>query len=403
MKNLFKTPEAKRVFASLLKPLFSLWVCLVCLFPLSTAQNTPPEITPPDDLVGCMNMTTDTLWFTATDADLDSLVLQVFSSNPIIVPDTNITLGGISPDYYLIIEPDSGETGAVFITIVAMDSLDDDTEVFEIDFQEDTYISEQPEGDTVCETDLVILNVSAEGSDLEYQWQKDGADLTGFSATQPFLFVGQAELSDAGTYNCIVTGVCGPAVSSDTISLVVLAEPDILDQPESLTLCEGDDGMLSIVATGSGSALSYQWFSGLTPVTGGDSSVLSLTNVDSDDQGFYACVITNGDSCQVISDLVFVTVDPCTNIRQEDFLTDFLLFPNPASRLVRINFAPVPATFELEVLGIDGRQTGLLLKNIPAGTSEIELKVGDLPAGVYMVRIRQEEKVMVKRFVKIPD
>jgi hypothetical protein len=83
-----------------------------------------------------------------------------------------------------------------------------------------TAISKQPTGLTVEKGKAFELSVEATGGDLSYQWQKDGADISG--ATSATYAVTSANDGDGGSYRCVVTGGCG---SVTTDAAVVNVEP----------------------------------------------------------------------------------------------------------------------------------------------------------------------------------
>jgi hypothetical protein len=83
-----------------------------------------------------------------------------------------------------------------------------------------TVITQQPVGTVDVQAGQPFqLTVAATGSGtLQYQWFKDGAELTGEVA--PAYNVSAAQASDAGEYYCRVTSECGP-VNSDTTSVTI--------------------------------------------------------------------------------------------------------------------------------------------------------------------------------------
>lgn len=81
-----------------------------------------------------------------------------------------------------------------------------------------TAITTQPSGLTVEQSKSFTLRVAASGSDVKYQWKKDGAPITG--ATQAEYTVQAAALTDGGSYSCTVEGGCG-SVTSESVTVVV--------------------------------------------------------------------------------------------------------------------------------------------------------------------------------------
>jgi hypothetical protein len=83
-----------------------------------------------------------------------------------------------------------------------------------------TAITTQPQSQTVCAGSNVALNVVAGGSGLTYQWRKNNGVISG--ATSSTLTINNAQVSDGGTYDVIVTGICG-TLTSTTATLTVNA------------------------------------------------------------------------------------------------------------------------------------------------------------------------------------
>lgn len=81
-----------------------------------------------------------------------------------------------------------------------------------------TAISKQPTGATIEKGKPFELSVTATGGTLGYQWQKDGADISG--ATQATYAVAAANESDGGAYRCVVTGGCGTVTSEAAVVTV---------------------------------------------------------------------------------------------------------------------------------------------------------------------------------------
>ncbi|RPI69090.1 MAG: hypothetical protein EHM43_02880 [Ignavibacteriae bacterium] len=76
-----------------------------------------------------------------------------------------------------------------------------------------TAITTQPTSKIIEEKKPLTLTVMATGSNLTYQWKKDGADIAG--ATTATYSIASVATSDAGKYRCIVTGGCGEATSEE--------------------------------------------------------------------------------------------------------------------------------------------------------------------------------------------
>ena len=107
-------------------------------------------------------------------------------------------------------------------------------------------------------------------------------------------------LTDAGTYSVIVSNSLGTATSSNaalTVNSAVVA-PVITTQPTNQLVFQGENALLSVVASGTG-PLSYQWRKNGTKLVdsthlfGTQSNLLAISAALTNDSGRYTVVITN--------------------------------------------------------------------------------------------------------------
>ena len=73
-------------------------------------------------------------------------------------------------------------------------------------------ITTQPVSQTVDESESVTFSVTATGDNIQYQWEKDGIDISG--ATANTLTISSVSQSDEGAYQCVVGNDCGIEDSS---------------------------------------------------------------------------------------------------------------------------------------------------------------------------------------------
>ncbi len=140
----------------------------------------------------------------------------------------------------------------------------------------------------------VTFSVSATGSDLHFQWQRNNQNIDG-AQTNQLSFVVQAQ--DAGArFRCVVTNSAGSAVSDSAILSVML--PPVIDvHPQNQSGQIGETVTFSVSASGTG--LSYQWQMDGQNIEGANASQLSFT-VQESDFGAFRCVVSN-DAGSVIS------------------------------------------------------------------------------------------------------
>jgi hypothetical protein len=164
-------------------------------------------------------------------------------------------------------------------------------------------ITGNPVNVTVTEGNPVTFFVIATGSNLTYQWQKNGASIA-TNATDSAYSIPSASIADNGAlFQCIVTNPGGKTTSASAKLTVNLAAPKITTQPTSQSGRVGTSVPFSLVATGSN--LSYQWQKGATPIANANAASYTTPLIALADNGtIFRCVVTNG--------IGSVTSNPCT-------------------------------------------------------------------------------------------
>ncbi len=155
-----------------------------------------------------------------------------------------------------------------------------------------TLIVKNPSSDDVSGINLNASRtwaVEAQGTNLRYQWQKNGTDIP--SAVQKTYRLGNAQLSDEGVYRVVVTGDLGVSASNDFV-LEINKAPMFVSQPQSVSAVAG--GTLDVPAEVSGSSpIKFQWRKDGRPLASQTNSVLRLSGVSINDSGSYDVIVSN--------------------------------------------------------------------------------------------------------------
>ena len=162
-----------------------------------------------------------------------------------------------------------------------------------VEFSYPAFISQHPEGQTVRQGDDVTLLVYASGGPPPtYQWQKNGTNLPG--ATASSLELANVQASDSGTYAVVVGNPYYGDVTSSNATLTVLPPlaPTITQEPSSQRVGIGDQAFFSVTVIGS-KPLKFQWQKGGQPITDATNATLRLVNIQLSDAGQYSLLITN--------------------------------------------------------------------------------------------------------------
>jgi hypothetical protein len=153
----------------------------------------------------------------------------------------------------------------------------------------------QPQSQSVDAGIAVSFSVSATGGTLYYQWEFDGTNIPG--ATASTYFLPNAQSANTGTYSVMVSSPTGSTPSSNAV-LTVYAPPVITNQPASQSCLQGITVSFSVTA--GPPPLTYQWYVYGHPLANGagiggaNTATLTLTNVTTASDGNYTVVINNG-------------------------------------------------------------------------------------------------------------
>ncbi len=148
---------------------------------------------------------------------------------------------------------------------------------------------------SLCLGGTFTLSVQASGANLTYQWRKGGTPIPG--ATNSTYTKTNAQASDFGSYDVVISGTCG-TVTSNSVTVTQIPNTVITTQPTPPNpLCLGDP--ITIGGTQvTGGSLQYQWQfrpddnSAWTDISGATNLVYSKSNATTSDSGNYRLVVT---------------------------------------------------------------------------------------------------------------
>ena len=156
-------------------------------------------------------------------------------------------------------------------------------------------ITQQPQNLTVNSGSPASFTAAASGtSPLFYQWYfNTNTPVNG--GTGATLNLPSVTTLQAGYYSVIVTNIAGSATSSAaklTVNVPATA-PSITQQPQNLTVTNGNPASFTAAASGT-APLFYQWyFNTNTPVSGGTGATLNLASATTNQAGYYSVIVTN--------------------------------------------------------------------------------------------------------------
>ncbi len=222
---------------------------------------------------------------------------------------------GLSIDANGNIDPSTSSPGShtVSYTILGANGCEENLITTDVEILEQVVITTQPSNVGICSTQAAEFEVIASGSNLTYQWYKDGSLLSG--KTSSILSFNNATSINSGEYYVIVSGTspCSSA-TSETVTLNVDEEIIIIKPAEDETFCENDVTEITFeyIAHANGAPLTFEWIkdnvvltdptkytferSGPTGATGEYSGKITINNLAVSDNGAYAVQIKGPDS-----------------------------------------------------------------------------------------------------------
>jgi len=168
-------------------------------------------------------------------------------------------------------------------------------------------ITTHPSSQSVTPGASVTFTVVASGTaPLNYQWRKNGANISG--ATTSSYTLSNVQTGDAGSYAAFVSNAAGSATSANGV-LVVLVAPAITAQPLSQTVTQSQNATFTVTASGT-APLAYQWRLYGTNIAGATTSTYTRTSVQLADAGPYSVIVSNGAGTATSSDAVLTVLAP---------------------------------------------------------------------------------------------
>ena len=171
-------------------------------------------------------------------------------------------------------------------------------------------ITTQPAALSVVAGKAAAFTVVATGSaTLTYQWQKNGTDISG--ATASTYTIPATSMGDSGAkFLVVVSNSAGKATSNPAILTVTAApvQPTITTQPSSQTAAKGKTASFSVVASGT-DPLTYQWKKNGTDIAGATASTYTTPAVaDGDNGARFLVVVRNEGGSETSSEAVLSDV-----------------------------------------------------------------------------------------------
>jgi hypothetical protein len=173
-------------------------------------------------------------------------------------------------------------------------------------------IVQHPQSLSLAEGTNATFSVVATGSNLNYQWQKNSSNISG--ATNSTLDIYSIDTGDAANYRVVVSNTGGSVTSNQASLSVTLAAPVITQQPQSISINEGQSATFTVVAVGA--SLTYQWQRNNTPISGATSSSYTISNATTSSAANYRVVVTNAGGAVTSNNATLTVTIPAPVITQ---------------------------------------------------------------------------------------
>ena len=200
----------------------------------------------------------------------------------------------------------------------------------------------QPQSQTVTNGSDVVFSVVAQSRlAVSYQWQKNGANISG--ATEASLSLVGVSAGDQATYRVVVTNAYGSTTSAGASLTVnaVLTPPSITSQPQSQSVPLGGSAVFSVAASGT-APLRFQWSLNGADIFGQTNSSLDIINASQTDQGSYVVRVSNsaGSTNSQVASLTVLAPNPgavAYTTPNSTYTQNFDSLPNPGTASVNAN------------------------------------------------------------------
>lgn len=142
-------------------------------------------------------------------------------------------------------------------------------------------ITTSPSSLTKCPGETATFSVTATGSELSYQWRKNGVSISG--ANEADYLISAVTAENEGSYDVIVTAA-SQSLTSSAATLTVNTPLEITESPMDVVILAGNTAVFSAAASGS-SPITVQWMvstdggSEFSAISGATSPTLTLENV----------------------------------------------------------------------------------------------------------------------------
>jgi hypothetical protein len=160
-----------------------------------------------------------------------------------------------------------------------------------LEVKSEAEISNSIPNQSKCMGETALFTINATGTNLSYQWTKDGTGTPIAGATNSAFTLTNLKKSDENLYSCIVSNDCG-SKSIEPFLLLIESKPTINIYPVTQTKIEGESITYVLNPLGS-PPLFYQWKKNNINIPDATGDSYKVASITCGDAGNYSCEISN--------------------------------------------------------------------------------------------------------------
>ncbi len=215
----------------------------------------------------------------------------------------------------------------------------------------------------------INVNISGGLPSFTYEWSGPTQGISGESVDGLL----------PGDYTLVITDETGAQITEN----YVISEPDAITVTDNVNGTPAGEAMGSIdlMIEGGNGTYTVEWDNGMTG-----------TSISGLERGDYTATITDNEGCM---EIVTYSVSGTTNVDELDFITEFVMAPNPASEYVDLKVG-VNQNQKVQMTILDMSGKSVLNRTFSANYTE-RISLNDLSAGIYLVELRSEKQISLKK------
>ena len=192
-----------------------------------------------------------------------------------------------------------------------------------------------------------------------------------------------------GDYSVILSDAGG---CSETLTFTIHAPLQITYDLLSIESSTGSDGAIHLQIQGGKAPYQVAW------KLNGNSTALSSDLITGLAPGIYKPLITDANGCMIEGE--DIEVEFTTSTTDPAILAGFTYYPNPANEWLQLSFkGNFNGLWHLQIIDRQGKIVGDDQVTLSKG-GKFDLHVGQLPVGLYMLQLLQDEVLHAVKFVK---